>query len=201
MRIKSALGVIVALIFFLPLFSFSETVVLKTVKKSGGDFSSLKTALEAIPQDLVQKNETWTIEIQDEGPYVQDVARIYNKRTDLQHQIVVRGASGVTPKIQSSRGVAFQISRASYVTLEGLKFIGERGHGVSVDTSSNVAIKNSIVAGAGYQGITFYRVQSSSIVNSRIYSCNVGIFIVDSAKNQIENNFIHHTFFTGITLG
>ncbi|MBI2646010.1 MAG: right-handed parallel beta-helix repeat-containing protein [Deltaproteobacteria bacterium] len=201
MRIKNAVTGIVLLLFFFPLFSFSQTVVFKTVKKSGGNFSSLKTALEAIPQDLVQKNETWTIEIQDEGPYVQDVARIFNKRTDARHQIVVRAASGVTPQIQSFRGVAFQISRASYVTLEGLKFIGERGHGVSVDMSSHVTIKNSIVAGAAYQGITFYRVQSSSIMNSRIYSCNVGIFIVDSAKNQIENNFIYHTFFTGITLG
>src|SRR3990167_7807443 len=114
MRIKNAVTGIVLLLFFFPLFSFSQTVVLKTVKKAGGDFSSLKAALEAIPQDLVQKNETWTIEIQDEGPYVQDVARIYNKRTDLQHQIVVRSASGITPKIQSQRGFAFQISRASY---------------------------------------------------------------------------------------
>ena len=201
MRIKSAVGVIVALIFFLPLFSFSETVVLKTVKKSGGDFSSLKAALEAIPQDLVWKNETWIIEIQDEGPYVQDVARIYNKRTDAGHQIVVRSASGITPKIQSQRGFAFQISRASYVTLDGLKFVGERGNGVIVDNSSYVTIKNSTIAGAAYQGISFYRVQSSSILNSRIYSCHVGIYSVDSPKNQIDNNLIYHTFYAGVYLG
>ncbi|MBI2645625.1 MAG: right-handed parallel beta-helix repeat-containing protein [Deltaproteobacteria bacterium] len=174
----------------------------KTVKKQGGNFSSLGAAVKAIPQDLVSRNESWIIEVQDDGPYIESTV-IISQKTDANHTITIRNQTGKTPVLMPTPySSGFRVRYTKYVTIDGFKIIGQyKANGVFIEGSQYITVQNCTILNSDTEGIVLYGSHNSNIHHNRIYSCRNGIHCYYYSQNNIiENNTIYHQLGNGIVL-
>ena len=69
------------------------TQVIKTIRASGGDYSTLSSFLSAVPSDLVAVDEQWVADCYNDWPsgLVENIT-INSRTTDTTRNIVIRGS-------------------------------------------------------------------------------------------------------------
>lgn len=150
-------------------------MTIKTVKSSGGDYTTLQAAINACPSDITAAgtNETWEIECYSSVTGSRDIS-ISGKTTDATHYIRI-----YTPSGERHNGLTggFSIEDANvvhgidiandHVRIEGIRFVHVTGGNGAIRISGaatrNVLIGECIVAGGLYPGIRISSVTGGTI--------------------------------------
>ncbi|OGQ14434.1 MAG: hypothetical protein A3B70_02170 [Deltaproteobacteria bacterium RIFCSPHIGHO2_02_FULL_40_11] len=199
---KGILGALLLIFWAVTAQAVSVTTIVKSIKRSGGNFGSIQKAIDAIPKDLVTANQSWILEIQDESMYVEPV--VIEKITDPSHTLTFRSASlSLHPILLVQRGIGILIKNTSHVTIDGLRILGYGTGstiGIRVENSDDVTLQHMDVLGL-YVGIQTRESDSAVIAHNDVHSCQYGIYVdAESNHTTVEDNTIYHSIVGGLTL-
>lgn len=168
--------------------AWGATQLKKTVKPSGGDYTSLESCMNANEQDLVTADKYFDVEIDGTWSSADTTAvTIHNYTTDATRYINIYTTgdarhTGVYSTIKYrvgpiSYGTALSIG-VQYVTIDGLQILGNtNGDGISV--FSNSVFKNNIIVNLNPNnktGVLIGSSQSTNLINNIIYGWESGIY-------------------------
>ena len=183
-----------------------STVALDTVThyvaKSGSDpgvsddpshpWLTIQQAMDDIPADLIAGHTYYIVQVQDSETYGERV--MIGKTTDEIHAIALRAAPGQTPKIQPPDDTDGILIQSPYVTIEGFEIDASNNYGINADSTGYTTIRNCTLYGGtaiGGGGIKLYMTDHNRIVDNRIYSNRIGIYLAQNADSTgIRGNLI-----------
>ncbi|MCP4126926.1 MAG: hypothetical protein GY753_07680 [Gammaproteobacteria bacterium] len=174
------------------------TEVVKTIRSSGGDYTSLSAWESGEQTDLVSADEIAVAECYDDWPSgLNNSVDISGWTTDATRRIIIRTPASerhdgtpqsgfhVKPSLGYGRAVWL---RTPYVTLEGIEVenTGAGGEAIGVFYSAGIIIDSCIIKAVD-QGIK--RVADTTIVrNTLIYDCDEAITISESSRSYTCEN-------------
>lgn len=123
------------------------TIISKTIKTSGGDYSSFSAAWAALPISLIGADQTWEFTVYA-GDYPSfDI--ITDKACDSSHRIVFKNNVGDSPRISSDSSISNQPN--AYIEIHGITFNGS-DYGLNISGSGTIIINRCycLSAGSGY---------------------------------------------------
>ena len=159
-----------------------------TVAQSGGDYTSIQTALDNLNHTL---SEDTCVIILDEGPYAEAVN--VTGFTSNDHRLIIKAADTFTssgPVISPASGNGFTIGSDS-VTLQGLMVQASAGNGIHISTAAYFEIKQTTITlnTNSYRGLSLFRASSGTISNVYISnpSGDAAGFLTYSDVNNISD--------------
>jgi len=150
-------------------------MTVKTVKASGGDYTTLQAAINACPSDITAAgtNETWEIECYSSVTGSNSIT-ISGKTTDATHYIRI-----YTPQAERHNGISggFAVETAGYspgisvqndhVRIEGIRFALGTNHASSIHITGaaarNVLIAECVLVDTVYGGVRITSVTGGTI--------------------------------------
>jgi len=189
----------------------------KTVKPSGGDYSSLEACMNANEQDLVAADQYFDVEIDGDWTGVQDsYCHVHNYTTDATRRINIyttsaaRSSNGVYDStkysIRGPYGGSCMDVDSEFVSVKGLQIDSNTGYGIGIG-ANNVTVAYCIVRNANFAGyglaIEASYVQGALIYNNVAYNCDHGIRVRGGnfyvTNSWIFNNTVVNCGTDGIT--
>jgi hypothetical protein len=168
------------------------TQLKKTVKPSGGDYTSLEACMNANEKDLVAADQYFDVEIDGDWSGGADTTNctIHNYTTDAMHYINIYTTAAARhagvwndSKYRKTTGGGGQLineQAINYVSIKGIQFDAQGGYAIFIGNSgTNITIAYNIIKNASYDsttpGISLNYYGPHFIYNNIIYECGKGI--------------------------
>ena len=176
------------------------TLILKTVKPSGGDYTSLVTALADIPLDFVAADEQWTIEVYKKAGGYAESATVPSATCDATRFLEIKAAAGDEYIRHDGSGAFFSAAvgfagvlnatTADYLRVLNIGFINTRtaanSRGVQI-SADNSTIDGVFARSDATSGASCYLLSNSyglNITNSLAEGGTIGF---DFGNNNVRN--------------
>lgn len=178
-------------------------MTIKTVKASGGDYTSLQAAINACPSDITAggTNQTWEIECYS-SVTTDNAISVSGKTTDATHYIRIYTPSGERHNGLTG-GYSIDIPNVlpgisidnDYVRVEGIRFTRSAGGSANIHitgaASRNVLVGECIFQPTIYGGVRITSVTGGTI---KIRNCTIG----DSGS--VDTNLLYASSGSGYTV-
>ena len=155
-----------------------------TVALSGGDYTSVTAALEAIQPTATNR---YVINVLP-GTY-------YECEIPMKSFVHLRGAGSSVAALQCNAGYmdgTIMVVQQTDVEISGLRLQGARA-GVDAQSSTNITIRDNLfetTSGSGFVGIRFLDIATGAISNNQFMDNYVGIILMASSPTVSNNRIL-----------